>query len=123
MVVLEKAEESLNAARLCLERRLYNSATSRAYYAIYQAAEAALTDAGFHRMEWSHPGLQATFTNELIRRRKVYPALFSRYINRALELRIVADYRTISISHKQSAQATQWAEDIIQRVKQRVLHG
>lgn len=119
----EKAEESLRAAQLCLDRRLYNSATSRAYYAIYQAVEVALNEAGFHRKEWSHSGLQATFANELVRRRKLYPSLFSRYVNRALELRIVSDYREISISHRQSTQATQWAVEILQHVKERVQHG
>lgn len=122
-MLFEKAEESFKAPRLCLEHQLYNSAVSRAYYAIFQTVEAALSDAGFHRKEWTHPGIQATFTNELIRRKKVYPPQFSRYINRALELRIIADYRNISISYKQGTQATRWAEEIIQQVKEKVSHG
>ena len=122
-MLLEKAEESLKATKLLFDGRLYNSAASRAYYAIYQAVEVALNDAGFRRKEWSHPGLQATFSNELVQRKKLYPALFSRYINRALELRIIADYREISISQRQSAQAAQWAEEIFQQVKKKVHHG
>jgi uncharacterized protein (UPF0332 family) len=122
-MMLEKAEESLKAAQFCLDRGLYNSATSRAYYAMYQAVEVALNNAGFHRSEWSHPGLQATFSNELIKRRKLYSSVFSRYINRALELRIIADYRKISISQRQGAQAARWAEEIVQQVRKKVLHG
>ena len=63
-MLLEKAKESLQAARLCLDSSLYNSATSRAYYAIFQAVEVALSNAGFHQREWSHSGLQATFSTD-----------------------------------------------------------
>ncbi len=115
----EKAEESLRAAKCCFSQKLYNSATSRAYYAIYQAAQVALQKAGFSREAWSHAGLHATFTNELIHRRKLYPPVFARYLNRVMELRIIADYRGISISRKQGEQATRWAEEIFNNVRER----
>ena len=74
---MERAQESLQAAELCLQAGWVNSAVSRAYYAMFQAAQVALEMAGFTRMVWSHPGLQATFTTELIHRRKIYPAPFA----------------------------------------------
>ena len=39
---LDRAQESLKAAELCLQAGLVNSAASRAYYAMFQAAQAAL---------------------------------------------------------------------------------
>ena len=39
----------------------YNSSVNRSYYAMFQAAQIALSKAGFSREEWSHPGLQAVF--------------------------------------------------------------
>jgi uncharacterized protein (UPF0332 family) len=42
MYRLESAEERLKAARLLLERQMYADAVSRAYYAVFQAARAAL---------------------------------------------------------------------------------
>ncbi len=46
-------------------------AASRAYYAMFQAAQVALEAAGAGRVQWSHAALQAAFTTGLIRRSKV----------------------------------------------------
>lgn len=54
---LTRAIESLKAAELCLSESLVNSAVSRAYYAMFQAAQAALEAAGLVRSEWTHKGL------------------------------------------------------------------
>ena len=45
----DRAQESLQAAQLCLQTGLVNSAVSRAYYAMFQAAQVALEQAGFRR--------------------------------------------------------------------------
>ena len=45
-MTLDRAQESLQAAQLCLREALVNSATSRAYYAMFQAAQIALQPAG-----------------------------------------------------------------------------
>jgi len=39
---IARAQESLQAAELCLQTGLVNSAVSRAYYAMFQAAQVAL---------------------------------------------------------------------------------
>ena len=69
---ITKAEESLKAAESCYKEGLHNSSVSRAYYSMYQAAQTALEAAGIVRTEWTHAGLQATFANELTRRRKLH---------------------------------------------------
>ncbi len=89
---VERARESLRAAELCLQENLVNSAASRAYYAMFQATHVALALAGLGRSEWSHPGLQATFTTELIRRQKEYPSTFRDYLSSGLRIRHIADY-------------------------------
>jgi uncharacterized protein (UPF0332 family) len=48
---LERAQESLKAAQLCLREGLMNSAASRAYYALFQAAQVAMAIAGSPRDE------------------------------------------------------------------------
>ncbi len=45
-VFLKKSEESLNAAQSCFEQEYYNSCVNRAYYAMFQAAAAALFKSG-----------------------------------------------------------------------------
>jgi uncharacterized protein (UPF0332 family) len=41
-MMLEKALESLRAAELCFQEKMYNSTANRAYYAMFQAAVFAL---------------------------------------------------------------------------------
>jgi uncharacterized protein (UPF0332 family) len=50
---LERAQEALAAAQLCIGSGLYASATSRAYYAMFWAAQAALAYVGIRRCK--HP--------------------------------------------------------------------
>ena len=97
---LERAKESLRAAELCVQAGYVNSAASRAYYAIFQAAQVALERAGVGRATWSHSGLQATFTTELIRCRKTYPASFRDYLSTSLRVRHAADYGGNGVSQK-----------------------
>ena len=97
---LERAQESLRAAELCLQAGYVNSATSRAYYAMFQAAQVALEAAGFTRATWGHAVLQATFTSELIARRKVYPSGLRDYLSTGLLTRQEADYGTSGVSQK-----------------------
>ncbi len=78
---LERAKESLKAAQLCLDAGFENSASSRAYYAMFQCAQVALTRAGVSRTTWSHPALQAAFATELVHRRKAYPLVFRDYLS------------------------------------------
>src|SRR4029453_17860537 len=108
---LNHAREALEAAQVCLERRLYQSATSRAYYAMFWAAQAALAHVGIQRAEWSHSGLQASFVTELIRRRKHYPAMLGQHFNRILQLRLDADYLLKGVSHIQATRAVHLAEE------------
>ncbi|SRR5216684_4916846 len=115
---LDRAREALEAAQACLERNLPHSAASRAYYAMFWAAQAALARVRIQRSEWSHPALQASFVNELIRRRKRYPALLGPYLNRTLQLRLDADYRLKGVSQKQATQAVRWAREFVTSIEE-----
>lgn len=97
---IARAQESLRASELCLQTGCVNSAVSRAYYAMFQAAQVALEREGITRPTWSHPSLQATFTTELIQRRKRYPATFRDYLSAALVVRQAADYGRAGVSQK-----------------------
>jgi uncharacterized protein (UPF0332 family) len=121
--MLDRAREALEAAQACLERQLYHSATSRAYYAMFWAAQVALAHAGIRRSEWSHPALQASFVRELIRMRKRYSALLGQHLNRALQLRLDADYRPRGVSQRQAIQAVRWAQEFIAAVTEEVSYG
>jgi uncharacterized protein (UPF0332 family) len=120
---IAKVEESLQAAVLCYGQGLYNSSVSKAYYAMFQAAQAALEAAGFARPEWSHAGLHATFANELTRRRKHYSSVHARDLTIVQELRHRADYRDSEVSRKQATRALAKASRFVNAVKERASHG
>lgn len=112
-----KAEESLKAAEFCYQQGLYNSSVSRSYYSMYQAAQVALEAAGIIRAEWTHGGLQATFANELIRRRKRYSPFLARDLNVAQDLRHTADYRDSNVSERQARRVLSKAHEFVDQVR------
>ena len=119
---LEKAMESLKAAETFLTVELFNSCASRCYYAMFQAAVVALEAAGFHRDVWGHAALQATFTNELIHRRKIYPRQLAAYLSRALYWRNIADYGDAEISQRRAKQLVEWAKAFVAKVEEVTAH-
>jgi len=68
---LERAQASLRAAELCLAHGLLDSAVNRAYFAMFQAAVAALEQRGIRRREWTHKGVHSDFVQLFVRRRKL----------------------------------------------------
>jgi len=120
---IAKANESLNAAESCFAGGLYNSAVSRSYYSMYQAAQAALEAAGLKRAGWTHGSLQATFANELTRRRKLYSSFLTRDLNVVQELRHTADYRDSDVSRRQAARALAKAREFVGQIKRGISHG
>jgi uncharacterized protein (UPF0332 family) len=97
---LGRAIESLKAAELCLGAGFVNSAASRAYYAMFQAAQSVLEALGIMRPEWSHRSLHSIFNQQLIHQRKVFPRVFRDYLTSALTVRQAADYGEGGISVK-----------------------
>jgi len=120
---LSRAVESLRAAELCLREGLVNSAASRAYYAMFQAAQVALEAAGLVRSEWSHKGLHTSFNQELIQRRKLYPRALRDYLTAALTVRQAADYGEPGISAKVAQRQVQRAVAFVQRVEEVISRG
>ena len=120
---LAKANESLQAAERCFAEGLYNSSVSRAYYSMYQAAQVALEAAGLTRAEWTHGALQATFANDLTRRRKLYSSFLARDLNVVQDLRHTADYRDSDVSTKQAARALAKAREFVGQIQKGMSHG
>jgi uncharacterized protein (UPF0332 family) len=61
---LESAEERLKAARLLLEKQMYADAVSRVYYAVFQAARAALATKELDSRK--HSGIIGLFLRQMI---------------------------------------------------------
>jgi uncharacterized protein (UPF0332 family) len=120
---LARAVESLQAAELCLRARLVHSAASRAYYAIFQAAQVALEAEGLVRSAWSHKGVHASFNQELIQRRKLYPRAFRDYLTAAPAVRQAAAYGESGISAKVARRHVHRAAAFVQKVGEVISRG
>ena len=95
-VLMVKAQRALASARLLLDSGDVDGACNRAYYAMFDAARAALLS--IHapvpaEVARTHSGLIAAFSLHLVK-----PGLVSvengRSLNKVEDLRLIADYRS-----------------------------
>ena len=99
--LLARAGRNLRVARTLLQGEDHDVAASRAYYAMFYAAEAALLSRGIARSR--HSGVISAF-NELLVHPGTLPAPLASSLTRAFELRNRADYGSQSFP-KEEAQA------------------
>ncbi|MDM8525703.1 HEPN domain-containing protein [Desulfococcaceae bacterium HSG8] len=119
---LTKAEENLEAARLCADSGLYNASANRAYYAALQAAVAALADKGIKkRNKIDHGAVQADFNSLLIRKQKVYPARLKSRLLSMQSLRDQADYEPGNVSMKQASRQIAKSEEMVAIIKKEII--
>jgi uncharacterized protein (UPF0332 family) len=111
---MDRAHKALASARLLLDADDTDGATNRAYYAMFEAALAALAwavggaaDVPRYR---THSGLIASFGRHLVLTGRL-PAEFGRALNRVQELRLTADY----FSEPVSPSKAKWAIDEAER--------
>jgi len=110
---LEKAQSSYEGARACLEKQAFDSCVSRSYYAVFQAAIAALiqlTDFRPARGEWSHKATQAEFNRRLVMRRKVFSGQIGKTLLTLIEWRHRADYSPTNTGRQMARASTSLAE-------------
>jgi uncharacterized protein (UPF0332 family) len=91
--LIQKAQESIDAARLLLSGRFPAFAVSRAYYAMFYAIQALLEGEGLAFSK--HSAVIAAFGKNLVKSGRV-PAEFHRYVLDAWEARHEGDYAPVS---------------------------
>jgi uncharacterized protein (UPF0332 family) len=111
-----KAQASLNAAQICFDNELYDSCANRTYYAVLQAAIAALADKGVKRAKADHKQIQADFSEKLIKRQKIYPAKLRSYLMDMQGVRNQADYTSENISKNLAFQQIVKAKEMISAI-------
>jgi len=120
MEFLNKAKENLTAAQVCFENGLFNACANRAYYAALQAAIAALAHKGIRRDKIDHGQVQADFSGELIRRRKIYPAQFKSYLSDVQFIRDKADYTDKNINRKIAGRLLPKLKELIDLIEKEI---
>jgi uncharacterized protein (UPF0332 family) len=94
--LMAKAERACKSARALLELGDVDGACNRAYYAMFDAARAALLATGTADPGKTHNGLMSAFALHLVKS-GVVPVEYGRMLKRAAEIRLIADYRGDSI--------------------------
>jgi uncharacterized protein (UPF0332 family) len=109
--LLLKAQQSLAAAQLLLGNDYTDFAASRAYYAMFYAAEALLEGDGLSFS--SHSGVISAFGREFARTKRV-PAKFHRYLIEAQNLRTTGDYGQFNaVDQAQAANIVEQSEEFL----------
>lgn len=104
--LMVKARRALASADKLLQDNDRDGACNRAYYAMFDAARAALLASRapvLPEIAKTHSGLIAAFSLHLVKTNQ-FPVEMGRSLNKAEDLRLVADYKGDSID----AEAAQW---------------
>ena len=122
-----KARESLASAEADLRAGRLNSAASRAYYAAFQAAIAALIEHGIRPRgrSWDHRFVMSEFSGKLVTRRKVVPSKLGGKLELLMTTRLVADYGHDSVSKRATARSVKEAGGFLRefRREERMTNG
>lgn len=113
--LLTKATQAAASARLLLDTGDADGACNRAYYAMFDAARAALlvSDASVEpEVARTHSGLISAFSLHLVKTGRVSVEL-GRSLNKAEELRLVADYKGEPVEIAEAAWAVSQAQAFV----------
>jgi uncharacterized protein (UPF0332 family) len=116
---LMKAQHNLHAATRDHGQRAFDPCVSRAYFAAFQAAIAALLAlAAYHRRGhyWDHGEVAAEFTRQLIRQRKIFGSALASILDDLKTRRHQADYSPITMSDKIAQRALARATTLVEAV-------
>ena len=115
-----KAETALNSSQLLFKSGDFDGACNRAYYAMFDAARAALLVADGDDSVLSvktHSGLIAAFSLRIVKPGKVNVEL-GKSFNKVEDLRLVADYKGDPVETEQAQWALDQAKIFVETLKE-----
>lgn len=112
---LSRADESLAAAKSLVESKFYDDGCSRAYYAAFYAATAALLSGGWRFSK--HAGVINGVHQHLVKTGRLTTDL-GRDLNWLFDLRLVGDYgETLRVPAEKADEAIEVAERLVRALK------
>ncbi len=118
--LMDKAARAVASARLLLDAGDVEGACNRAYYAMFDAAKAALLWSGAiteSNVVKTHSGLISEFSLHLIKTGRL-PSELGRILNRVSEIRLVADYTGNEVALEKAQWAVEQAASFVDAVRQ-----
>ena len=117
--LLAKAIRAAESAKVLLDDGDADGACNRAYYAMFDAARAALLASGSPvgpEIAKTHTGLISAFSLHLVKAGRVSVEL-GKTLNKAEELRLVADYKGNPVEKEDAAWAVSQAQIFVQAMQ------
>jgi uncharacterized protein (UPF0332 family) len=118
---LKKAARALASAKLLKADGDFDGACNRAYYAMFDAAHAALMGSGVHlnpATTKTHRGLIAAFGQHLVKPGWL-PHELGKRLNQVERMRLIADYTGEAIEEEKVLWAIEQAELFLETVRQK----
>jgi uncharacterized protein (UPF0332 family) len=122
---MDKALRALSSARLLLADGDVDGACNRAYYAMFDAAHAALLGSGTpinHDETKTHRGLNGAFGRHLVKAGHLSPEL-GRALNEVERIRRLADYTGEDIGYEKANWTVEQAEAFVAAMRAKFLPG
>ena len=120
---MAKAHRALASAHMLLQDDDSDGACNRAYYAMFDAARAALIASRPPvppEIAKTHSGLIAAFSLHLVKNGS-FPIALGRAFNRTEDLRLVADYKGDPITKEEALWAVQHSKTFLEEVEKRFM--
>lgn len=117
--LMAKAIQAAASAKVLLDTGDSDGACNRAYYAMFDAARAALLKSGAPvepEIAKTHSGLISAFSLHLVKTGRV-PIALGKALNKAEELRLIADYKGDPIEKEDAAWAVYQAQAFVQAMQ------
>lgn len=118
--LMSKAFQASSSAKLLLDTGDGDGACNRAYYAMFDAARAALIASGAPvqpEVAKTHSGLISAFSLHLVKS-GLLPVELGRAINKVEDLRLIADYKGDEVTDQDAAWAVAEAQVFVQAIQQ-----
>jgi uncharacterized protein (UPF0332 family) len=123
--LMVKARRALASAEKLLQDHDRDGACNRAYYAMFDAARAALLASRapvLPEIAKTHSGLISAFSLHLVKP-NLFPVELGRSLNKAEDLRLVADYKGDSIEAEEAQWVVGAARAFVEEVNLRFMAG
>jgi uncharacterized protein (UPF0332 family) len=120
--LLRKADRACQSAALLLAEGDLDGACNRAYYAMFDAARAVMmaADPGFDPANTkTHGGFIASFGQAMVRTGRVSVEM-GRLLNRAHEVRLIADYRGEAVTREDAAELVAQAARFVDEMRRAI---
>jgi uncharacterized protein (UPF0332 family) len=116
--VIDRVEQYLNTASLALENRDPDSASSRAYYALYHMTVLLLRVVwGVERDRWDHPQLHKAFLDHFCKSGFRFSQDDGREWGDVMQARINADYWLEHLRHRTALRSVDKARRLVNKMK------